>query len=324
MRILGREDLEALLTPGAVIAAVERAFRECAAGRASALPRAVLPMDRYGVFLAMVSALPGLGALGTKLVTVVEGNRRRGLPTIQATYLLTEPETGEPLALMEAGFLTAIRTGATSALAARYLARADSRVIACFGAGVQARHQLLCLREILPLAEVRVVGRDPRRAADFARQMQSTLGIPVDVAPDRKAAVRGADVITCATTSPRPVFSGRDLESGTHVDAVGNFRPATREVDTITIRKSRVVVDTYEGAWEEAGDLLIPIKAGAISRRHVRAELAEVVAGARPGRTSPREITLFKSVGFAPEDAVTARFAYDRALAEGRGIEVRL
>jgi ornithine cyclodeaminase/alanine dehydrogenase len=281
-------------------------------------------MGREGVFLAMVSALPGLGALGTKLATVVEGNQRRGLPTIQATYLLTDPVTGTPLALMEAAFLTAIRTGAASAVAARYLARPDSRVITCFGAGVQAHYQLLCLREVLPLAEVRVVGRDPARAAAFVRRLRDELGIPVEIAADRRAAVRGADVVSCATTATRPVFSGRDLGPGTHVDAVGNFRPATREVDTLTIRKSRVVVDTYDGAWEEAGDILIPIKAGAIARRHVRAELAEVVAGKRPGRTSPKEITLFKSVGFAPEDAVTARLAYDRALAAGRGTRVEL
>jgi len=324
MRILTRTDLEALLPPRDVIAAVERAFRECAAGRVASLPRVTLPMARHDVFLAMVSSLPGLGALGTKLVTVVDGNRARGLPIIQAVYVLADPETGTPLALMEAGFLTAVRTGATSAVAARHLARPDSRVIACFGAGVQARHQLLGLREVLPLAEVRVVGRDPRRAAGFVRDMRNTLGIPVDLAADPRAAVRGADVVTCATTASRPVFRGRDLELGAHVDAVGNFRRAWRELDTITIRKSRVVVDTYEGAWEEAGDLLIPIKAGSISRRHVRAELAEVVAGSRPGRTSATEITLFKSVGFAPEDAVTARLAYDRAVAGGRGTEVRL
>jgi ornithine cyclodeaminase/alanine dehydrogenase len=324
MRILGREALEVLLPAVDVIAAVERAFRECAAGRASALPRAVLPMGRGAVFLAMVSALPRLAALGTKLVSVVEGNRRRGLPTIHASYLLTDPETGVPLALMEAGFLTGIRTGATSALAARHLARPDSRVVACFGAGVQARFQLLCLSRVLPLAEVRVVGRDPGRAAAFVETMRRELGIDVRLETSRKAAVTGADVITCATTSSRPVFSGRDLSPGAHVDAIGAFRPRTREVDTLTIRKSRVVVDTYEGAWEEAGDLLIPIKAGAITRRHVRAELAEVVAGTRPGRTSPREITLFKSVGFAPEDAVTARLAYDRAVAAGVGAEVSL
>jgi ornithine cyclodeaminase/alanine dehydrogenase len=324
MLLLGRDDLAALLTPGDVIAAVERAFRGCAAGRVAALPRAGLPMGRGGVFLAMISALPALGALGTKLATVVEGNQRRGLPTIQATYLLTDPEIGTPLALMEAAFLTAIRTGAASAVAARYMARPDSRTLACFGAGVQARYQLLCLREILPLARVRVVGRDPARAAAFVRRMRDELGLPVEITTDRRAAVRGADVVSCATTATRPVFDGRDLGPGAHVDAVGNFRPATREVDTVTIRKSRVVVDTYDGAWEEAGDVLIPIKAGAITRRHVRAELAEVVTGKRPGRTSADEITLFKSVGFAPEDAITARLAYDRALAAGRGTRVDL
>jgi ornithine cyclodeaminase/alanine dehydrogenase len=225
---------------------------------------------------------------------------------------------------MEAGFLTGIRTGATSALAARYLARRDSRVVACFGAGVQARFQLLCLNRVLPVSEVRVVGRDAGRAAAFADGMRRELGIDVHVETSQKAAVTGADVVTCATTSVRPVFSGRDLRAGAHVDAVGAFRPTTREVDTLTIRKSRVVVDTYEGAWEEAGDLLIPIKAGAITRRHVRAELAELVEGSRPGRTLPHEITLFKSVGFAPEDAVTARLAYDRAMAAGLGAEVSL
>jgi alanine dehydrogenase len=324
MLILRRQELERLLPPADVVAAVDRAFRECAAGRVTALPRAVLPMDRHGVFLAMVSALPKLGALGTKLVTVVEGNRRRDLPTVHASYLLTDPETGAPLALMEAGFLTAVRTGATSALAARHLARPNSRVVACFGAGVQARYQLLCLAAVLPLGEVRVVGRDPKRAGAFAEALRREMGISVETGRDPADSIRGADVITCATTSPRPVFSGRFVTPGMHVDAVGAFRPNTRELDTMTIRKSRVVVDTYEGAWEEAGDLLIPIKAGAITRRHVKAELAELVAGTKPGRTSPREITLFKSVGFAPEDAVTARLAYDRARAAGLGTEVSL
>ena len=324
MLVLTRADLERVLDPAAVIIAVEAAFREAAAGRALALPRAVLPMAEGGVFVGMISALPRRQALGAKLVTVVEANRKRGLPTLHASYLLSDPETGAPLAFMEGGFLTAVRTGATSAVAARHLARPDSRRIACFGAGVQAEFQLRYLKDALPIESVAVVGRDPARARAFAARMRDALRVPVEVTRDRRAAVREADVVTCATTSPRPVFAGRDLRPGVHVDAVGAFRPTTREVDVETVKRARVVVDTYHGAWAEAGDLLIPIKAGAITRRHVRAELAEVVALRKPGRTRPEEITLFKSVGWAPEDAAAARLAYDRARAQGIGTEVNL
>jgi len=324
MLLLRRADLERVLDPAAVIAAVESAFSEAAAGRAPALPRAVLPMAKGGVFVGMISALPRRQELGAKLVAVVEANRKRGLPTLHASYLLSDPETGEPLAFMEAGFLTAIRTGAASAVAAKCLARPDSGRVACFGAGVQAEFQLRCLKAVLPVESVAVVGRDPTRARTFAGRMRGALGVPVEVTSDRRAAVREADVVTCATTSSRPVFAGKDLRPGAHVDAIGAFRPDTREVDTETVKRARVVVDTYHGAWTEAGDLLIPIKAGAITRRHVRAELAEVVARRKPGRTRPDEITLFKSVGWAPEDAAAARLAYDRAMARGIGTEVTL
>ena len=324
MLVLTRADLERVLDAAGVIAAVERAFSEAAAGRAPALPRAVLPMAKGGVFIGMISALPRAHALGAKLVSVVEGNRKRGLPTLHASYLLSDPETGAPLAFMEAGFLTAIRTGAASAVAAKYLARPDSRRVACFGAGVQAEFQLRCLKAVLPIESIAVVGRDPARAQAFAERMRGALGVPVEVARDRRAAVREADVVTCATTSSRPVFAGRDLRPGTHVDVVGAFRPDRREVDTETVKRARVVVDTYHGAWTEAGDLLIPIKTRAITRRHVRAELAEVVTRTKSGRTRPDEITLFKSVGWAPEDAAAARLAYDRAMAQGIGTEVTL
>jgi ornithine cyclodeaminase/alanine dehydrogenase-like protein (mu-crystallin family) len=324
MLVLTRADLERLLDPPAVIEAVEAAFREAAAGRAVALPRAVLQMTKGGLFLGMISALPRRRALGAKLITVVGANRARGLPTVHASYVLSDPETGAPLAFMEAGFLTAIRTGATSAVAARYLARPDARRVACFGAGIQAEYQLHCLKAVLPIESVNVVGRDLARVQAFAARMRDELGVPVEVTRDPRTVVRDADVVTCATTSKRPVFSGRDLRPGTHVDAVGAFRPVTREIDTEGIRRAYVVVDTYEGAWEEAGDLLIPIKARKIARRHVKAELAEIVAGKKPGRVNAEQITLFKSVGWAPEDAAAARLAYDRAMAQGVGTEVSL
>ncbi len=286
-------------------------------------PRTGLPAAEDGVLLVMPAAIRG-EALGAKLVTVYTGNRARGRPTLHASYVLMDARTGEPRALLEGTFLTAIRTGGVSALAARYLARPEARRVTCFGAGVQAGFQLLCLAAVRPIAQVAVVGRDPGRARAFAAAMRDRLGIAVEVAADARAAVRAADIVTCATTSPTPVVLGADLRPGTHLDLVGAFRPSDREADTEALRRARVVVDTYEGALAEAGDLLIPMKEGAIDRDHVAAELSELVTGARAGRTDPRQITLFKSVGWALADLATARLACDRAVAAGIGAEVTL
>ena len=323
MLVLGKSDLERLLTPAATIEAMRKAFAEYAAGRCQVPPRVLLTGDRDGLFLVM-SASVGTTALGTKLVSSYATNRERGLPTILSAYVLVDPSTGQPLALLEGAFLTGMRTGATSALAASYLARSDSKVIACFGAGVQAGHQLRCLASVFRVERVLVVGRSRERAERFRETMAKDLGLPVALAPAPTEAVSQADLVTCATTSATPVFAGKDLRPGTHVDAVGAFRPEMREVDTDTVARARVVVDSYAGAWEEAGDLLIPLQEGAISRSAVRAELAELVTGAKPGRRDREEITLFKSVGFALEDAAAARLAYDLARAAGVGVEVDL
>ena len=236
--ILTRRDLQRLLSPADVIGAVETACQEAAAGQVRALPRAMLPMTGGGIFLSMVASLSRRCTLGTKLVTWVPGNKARRLPTIHGLYLLTDATTGVPLALMEAGFLTAIRTGAASALASRHLARTGARSVACFGAGVQAEFQLRCLQAVRPIDRVTVVGRSPARARDFAARMRRALRVPVTVTTDRSAAVRDADVVVCATTATTPVFRGRDLRPGAHVDAVGNFLPHAREVDTEGVRRA--------------------------------------------------------------------------------------
>lgn len=324
MLILTRADLEAVLEVDAVIAAVEEAFRQHARRAVRLLPRQSLALEGRDVLLLMPCALPGARALGTKTVTVCFDNPRRGLPTILASYLLHDPETGEPLAFMEAGYLTALRTGATSAAAAKRLARPESRVAACFGAGVQAGFQLRCLKAVLPLERAEVVSRSRETAAAFAERMSGALGLSVSPAASASAALAAADVVVAATTSATPVVEGRRLRPGTHVDAVGAFTPTTRELDTETIRRARVFVDTFEGAWHEAGDVLLPVQEGAIGRDHVAGELSELVTGAKPGRRAADEITVFKSVGFAAEDAVTARLAYDRACATGRGLTVDL
>lgn len=324
MLVLGRRDLERLLPPADVIGALESAFRLAAEGRARTPARtAVHTAD--GLLLTMPAALDtDDGGLGAKLVTVHPGNRARGRPTLHASYVLMDAGTGEPLALLEGTYLTGLRTGATSAVAARSLARADARRLVCFGAGVQAAFQLSCLAVVRPPERVAVIGRDPARAREFARAMGKRLGVAVDVAADARAAVCEADLVTCATTSATPVVFGADVAPGAHVDLVGAFRPTDREADSALIQRARVVVDTYEGALAEAGDVLIPMRDGAIDRSHLAAELAEVVTGRRPGRTGAAEVTVFKSVGWALEDLATARLAYNRARAGGLGVEVTL
>jgi alanine dehydrogenase len=325
MRVLGRADLERLLPPADLVDAMAAAFRRLADGACTVPPRGVMPAGE-GLLLVMPAVAPGGddGGLGAKLVTYYAGNRRRGLPTLHASYVLMDEASGRPLALLEGTLLTALRTGATSALAARYLARADAGRVACFGAGTQAAFQLRCLATVRRLRRVAVVGRDPGRARAFAAAMGSELGVPVEVAADPPAALREADLVTCATTSATPVVAGALLSPGTHIDLVGAFRPTDREADTETIRRARVVVDTYAGAFEEAGDIVLPIAEGAVDRDHVTAELAEIVSGRRPGRRAPDEITLFKSVGWALEDLAAARLAYNRAMSRDVGTEVEL
>jgi len=328
VRILSRGDLERLLAPRDVIEAVEAAFAVSAAGRADVPARTSIEIGRDGVLLSMPALVnddAGRGeGLGSKLVSVYPDNRARGHPTVYATYILMDGATGQPLAVLEATYLTALRTGATSAVAARRLARPESRHVTCFGAGVQAEFQLRCLHAVLPVERISVVGRDPARARRFAEAMCRRLGVPVEVANDSRAAVRAADVVTCATTACEPVVFGADLSEGSHVDLVGAFRPTDREADSEAIRKARVVVDTYAGALAEAGDIVIPMKEGVIAREHVAAELAEIVTDARPGRTRADEITVFKSVGWALEDLAAARLAYNRARAANIGTEVSL
>ena len=326
MLVLTRADLERVLSPLAVVEAMAAAFRRYANGTCTVPPRSATPVGQDGVLLTMPAAFSD-GAergLGVKQVSVYPDNRARGHPTLYATYVLMDGASGAPLALLEGTYLTGIRTAATSALAARLLARPDACRVACFGAGFQARFQLLGLAALRPLERVDVIGRNRERARAFAESMRETLGIPVELVDDPHRAARGAHLIVCATTSPTPVLFGADLSPGTHVDAVGAFRPTDRELDGEAIRRARVVVDTYAGAMEEAGDVLIPLRDGIIERTHVAAELAEVVTGRRPGRTSDEEVTVFKSVGFALEDLAAARLAYDRARAQGIGKEVNL
>lgn len=246
-------------------------------------------------------------ALGVKLVTVMpDAVARGGAGTVQASYLLLDRATGAPRALIDGEALTLRRTAAASALAAQHLARPDARRLLVVGSGRLAPWMARAHVALNPeLVHVAVWGRNPDAAEDVVEQLRDE-GIDAEVAEDLPAAVRAAEVISCATTSREPLVRGAWLQPGTHLDLVGGFRHDMREVDDAAVARARIVVDTYAGALAEAGDLVQPLAAGVIAREQVVAELAELLGGERRGRLTPEDITLFKSVGTALEDLAAA------------------
>jgi ornithine cyclodeaminase len=295
---VGVDELRRLLPMAEAIDALEAAFG------APELPISPLRSSvetPAGSLLLMPAS--GAQGVGVKLVTLTPSNPERGMPFIQAAYLLFDVTTQAVRALFDGSALTALRTGAVSGLATRHLARAEASRLVIVGAGVQARSHLEAMRAVRPIFEVVVVSRSPERAAAFAEETGARVGVPADVSR--------ADVVCTCTTSAEPVVAASMLRAGVHVNAVGAYTPEMRELDTEAVRRAKVVVETREAAMAEAGDLLIPIAEGAISPEHVIADLSEVVRGATV-RTSDEDVTLFKSVGVALEDLVVASAAVDR------------
>ena len=309
--------MASILTMPDVIEAVEEGFRS--AGEKDDVP-VRLPVhvaDRSAVALFMPAYLHGSRTLGAKVVSAFHDNPSRGLPMISGFYVLCDAETGRLIALMDATFLTGIRTAAASAVATKYLARADAKVLGVIGTGVQGQFHVDAIRAVRPIEEIVVFNRTVERGRAFVEDLESR-GISCRLMDTAADCAAEADVLAVCTSSKTPLFDGGLARPGTHVNAVGVFTPDSQELDAALIRRARVYVDTYEGAFEEAGDIIVPLRAGDITRDHVRAELTELVTGRKVGRTSDAEITVFKSVGYAMEDAVTARLAYERA--EGAGI----
>jgi ornithine cyclodeaminase len=250
----------------------------------------------------------GEAGVGVKLVTLTGSNPERGLPFLHALYVLFDAETQAPVATIDGAALTALRTAAVSGLATRLLAREDASRLVLFGAGVQATSHLDAMRAVRPIEEVVVVSRDAGRAAALvelagADGLDAQVGEPADVAD--------ADLVCTCTTSETPVVEGAMLAPGAHMNAIGAYLATMRELDTEAVRRSKVVVDTRDAAFAEAGDLLIPFGEGAIGRDHVLADLAELVRGAVV-RTSADDITLFKAVGVAFEDLIVASAVVER------------
>lgn len=325
MLILSGDDVRAAADMRQIIDAVRSAYIEYSAGKAVVPIRTPITFENGGITLFMPGYSPGAGASVMKIVSVFPDNPNRGLPTIMALAVLTDTETGEPLAAMEAGSITALRTGAASGLATDLLARKDAATLAIIGAGVQARTQLDAISAVRHITTVRVYDRDPARAAAFVAVMSPRVPARLETAATADEAVDGADVIAAATTSRAPVFSGARLAPGAHVNGVGSSTLDAQEIGPDAVcRMDRIVVDSREAAMAEAGDLVVPLRQGLLPADTFFTEIGEIAAGSKPGRERPDELTLFKAVGIAVLDLFAAKLIYQQAIAKGLGVTVTL
>jgi ornithine cyclodeaminase/alanine dehydrogenase len=292
---------------GEAIEVVEGAFAQLRRGKVVMPTRSTIMLSEYnGSISLMPSYLEESKAQATKIISIYPDNPKRGLPTTAAWIVVNDPETGQIKAFMDGTYLTGVRTGAVAGVAAKYLAPKDARVAAVFGAGVQARNQAWAAATVRKLDEIRVY--DPIKPAvdNFAEDMQKKLGIPIIKSASGEEACRGADIVLTATTSKTPVVKRAWVGNSVHVSAIGAFYPDWRELETDIIRDAKIVIDDWEAIRLESGDIIIPIKEGAIKDSHIYAELGEIVTGEKQGRTSSDGLTVFKSVGIAIQDSSVA------------------
>ncbi|MFE7546039.1 ornithine cyclodeaminase family protein [Streptomyces platensis] len=328
MLVLGRSQVEALLEMDALIDALASAMTDLSAGRASAPDRvAVTVPERDGFLAAMPGHVPSADVLMSKLVSVFPHNGGTPVPTHQALIIAFDPHTGEPTALLDGTAITAARTAAGSALSARLLAREDASVLAVLGTGAQARSHAEAMCRVRPIRQIRVAGRDRTKAAALADELSAALQIPVEAAATWAEALDGADIAAATTHSVEPVIRRSWLAPGVHVTSVG-FNPDGREIDDATVAEALVCVESRQAALAPfpagSNDLLHPLRDGVITEGHVHAELGELLAGTTSGRSSDQQITLYKSVGVAVQDAAAAALVVAAARERSVGAEIGL
>ncbi len=322
--LLTRDDVVSLLNMRDCMDAVEKAFSELARGTAiMPLRTSITPPD--GLALYMPAYLKEMKALACKVVTVYKNNpTKHNMPTTIGKLLLQNPETGEVICIMDAGYLTAVRTGAASGVATKYLARKDKGQIAgIFGAGVQAKMQLWAVAEARELSKALVYDISSDAVDKFINEMGSKLNLEIVKASSPDDVLK-ADILCTATSSSTPIFDGSKVKPGTHINGIGSHTPNARELDEVIVKRSKFIGDSRTACFNEAGDIMIPLKEGVIDESHFYAELGEIVTCKKAGRVSDDEITLFKSNGLAVQDAAAAKLVYDRAVEKEVGQNVSL
>jgi len=287
------------------------ALRAAFAAGAEAPVRSSYPVTPEGDRLLLMPAWRAGLDIGVKLVTVFPRNRQRGLASVSALYVLLDGQTGHPRVLLDGEALTLRRTAAASALASTYLSRPDSTRLLVVGTGALAPYMAAAHCAVRPIREILVWGRSATRAAALCKRLEGE-GLAARPVANLATGLATADIVTCATTAREPLVAGAQVRPGTHVDLAGAFTREMRESDDALVAKSQVFVDTFAGALKEAGDLVLPIEAGAIARSHVLAEMADLVGGRHRGRTTEDSVTIFKSVGTALEDLCAARLVFER------------
>ena len=318
--LLTEKDVRAVLPMADLIGAMEGALAQFSRGAVNQPVRTVLevgPDKAY--FGVMPAALDDPPAVGAKLVTVYAKNHARNLPSHLATILLLDHATGALVAVVDGRYITEARTAAVSAVSVKHLARPDAAVLGIIGSGVQARSHLKAIRHVRPLSDVRVWSPNLLNREAFAFEMSQATQLPVRAVETAALSARGADIVVLATSSTTPVIEDKDIDPGTHIAGVGACRPDQREMPTALITRARFYCDSRAAARKEAGDFLIPLGEGAITEAHLVGEIGELVSGLVGGRSSKQDVTIFKSLGLAVEDVVTARLVVDRATAAGLG-----
>jgi ornithine cyclodeaminase len=312
---------------GQAIEAMKNAYTSLSDGTAVVPLRtriAIPNSEALSLFMPAFVRSEAGNALAVKVVSLFPTNPAQGLAYIQAAVLVFDSETGQAIALLEGSTLTAIRTGAASGAAIDLLAREESKVVAVFGAGAQGRTQLEAACTARKIETAYIVDSNLEKAKAFADEMKGKADIPNDlrVASSTREAIENADIICTATTSLKPVFDDQDVKPGTHISAVGSYTPAMQEIPAETLQRAKIFVDSRSASLEEAGDLIQPMRAGLFDESHICGELGEVVLGKITGRQSAEEITYFKSVGIAVQDAMAAQVALKNAREMKIGVEV--
>jgi ornithine cyclodeaminase/alanine dehydrogenase-like protein (mu-crystallin family) len=317
--LIRAEEIRELLSMDECIEAMDNAMRAFSAGEVSIPPRTIAPLaDDRSFFILMPGEMLSPAMYGAKIVGLHPDNPARDRPAVQGFIVLFDSLTGNPAAMIDGAEITALRTAAASALATRVLARENASSHGILGTGVQAASHLDAISCIRNIRKVRVWGRNPDKARQFAAEHAGRTGKDIS-AVDDPAETGACDIVSVVTNSPIPVLSGGWLQEGAHINLVGAHEPGDREADTEAVTRSRIYVDSLEAALSEAGDILIPISEGAITPDHIVNEIGNVLLGKAPGREDPRQITIYKSLGLFAQDLYASAALMEKAMKTGKG-----